>query len=77
MFFNFIRPKIVVDAFTYVESIEKIAPISQASQYIPGWWKSLPKHYPTKGAVIEGITTPTMRSCPGVMELFPRGLILP
>lgn len=77
MFFNFVRPKIVVDAFTHIESIEKVTPIVQASQYVPEWWKSLPKRCPYGNTSVEGLERATMRSCPAVMELFATGLIIP
>lgn len=77
MFFNFVRPKIVVDAFTYAASIEKVAPIGLSAKFIPAWWKALPKSCPMVGSVVEGLTAPTMRTCTGVMELFPKGLVIP
>lgn len=77
MFFNFVRPKLVVDAFTMFAEINEINPIIPAVQAIPEWWKSLPKRCPMPGTTVAGLEMPTMRTCPAVTELFTTGFVMP
>jgi hypothetical protein len=66
------RNKIHVDCFTYFKGLPDLFPIKYASDCMPSWFKSIP---PTLKAP-SGPTVGTMRSCPGVNELFNTGLII-
>lgn len=70
----FLRSKeIVVDAFTRYEDILKDFPLSNASEFIPEWWKNTPK----SELVDDLYESPTLRTCSGVLDLFKKGLIMP
>jgi hypothetical protein len=75
MFF-FRKNKLVVEAFTKVQPLADIG-IPRASQFIPEWWKNLPKTI--YGPNENGMAVPrqTMRSCAGFIDLYNRGHILP
>ena len=77
MFFNFVRPKIVVDAFTDKDNINTVAPITSAAERLPSWWRDLPKQYPHENSFVQGINHPTIRRCPAVTKVFTNGLVIP
>lgn len=75
MFF-FKKKKLVVDCFTKVEQLAKIG-IPKASEYIPQWWKAIPKSHNGPNAMGMAIPKTTMKTCAGFIDLYRRGNILP
>lgn len=77
MSFFFRRKAIVVDAFTYIETVIESNPIEIAAKFIPEWWRRMDKCYFTDREWIKNIPEPTMKTCPGFLDLYKRGLIVP
>lgn len=73
MFTFFRRPnKIHVDCFTYMPTLSQLYPPVLATEKVPTWWKSLT-------TTVKSPTGPmrsTMKTCPGVSDLFRTGIIL-
>lgn len=72
MFF-FRKKTLLIDCFTPVEGAFKYAKPKLAAEFVPDWWKELPKTYVPKGSFWpEG----TLRACPGIIDLYKRGIML-
>lgn len=66
------RPsKIYVDCFTEIEELPKFFPIIHASERYPSFWKNLPTTIPAGGP-----SRGTMKTCPGVSDLYRTGFII-
>lgn len=72
MFF-FKKKEIIVDAFTRNESIAQQYPLAKASSFIPEWWKQTPKSY----TVDDLYEMPTVKTCPGILDLYKKGFMMP
>jgi hypothetical protein len=72
--FNIIRRpgKIHLDCFTYQPSIADLFPIEYARKVLPDWYKKLPTTVKWQGP-----SRGTMKTCPGVADLFRKGFIIP
>jgi hypothetical protein len=69
----FRRPGVIhVDCFTHRADVFNFSKIDHAKKFIPDWWKKLPKNHPTHAHPYA-----TMKTCPGFVDLFQKGLILP
>jgi hypothetical protein len=69
----FRRPGVIhVDCFTHRADVFNFAKIDHARKFIPEWWKKLPKHHPNHVHPYA-----TMKTCPGFVDLFQKGIILP
>jgi hypothetical protein len=69
----FRRPnKIHVDCFTWVTDLPKLYPILLAGQRIPDFIKNIPTTVKTPTGPSRG----TMKTCPGVNDLFKSGIII-
>jgi hypothetical protein len=75
MFF-FKKKKIVVDCFTKVEQLADIG-IPRASKFLPEWWKQIPKELYKANQQGVAIPSPTMKTCPGFIDLYSQGNIIP
>lgn len=71
--------EIVLHAYTNDSLVYENFPISKASQYMPSWWKNIPSTLYREGAVTETPSNelPTMRKCPGFVELFKNSFVYP
>lgn len=76
MFF-FKRKKIHLDCFTQFGVIANNCPIEKTSEFIPDWWKGLPKVIKSISNFGVEIENPTMRSCMGFAELYRLGVTIP
>lgn len=73
MFSIFKRPSVIhVDCFTIIPELPDLFPIVPASEVMPKWWKNLD---PTTN--YQGINRGTMKTCPGVVDYFKAGFIIP
>ena len=72
MIFIFKRKKIILDCFTYSDSVFNLYPIGKASNFFPEWFKKMPKEYPEKF-----YTQSTLKKCPGFIDNFKNGFIIP
>jgi len=70
-----------IDVFCYTNNVSayEYFPIRQAREFIPQWWKDIPNtvydensNYHTKGFL-----KPTMKRCPGIIEYYKKGLMIP
>lgn len=81
MFF-FKKSKIVLDVFTYDQTVLETAPILPAIRFFPQWMKDLPSEVATEvfnPETREVHTVPklTVKSCSAVQEYFKTGFIIP
>lgn len=72
MFFFFRTPTITVDFFTSMPHAFDYAKPTMAINNLPMWWRNLPKKQPT---MLDA--GPTMKGCPGLIELYKRGIVMP
>ena len=73
MLFLFKKKTIHLDCFTRHPYVYDYAPIRPASDFIPEWWKQLPKD-----ACREGFHNAlNMKSCAGFLDLYKVGVVLP
>jgi hypothetical protein len=75
--FIFKKQKIVVDCFTSSKLVHDLFPIAPAKKHIPEWWKRLPVSYPLEVKDSLKNIALTMKKCPGAVDLFTTGFILP
>lgn len=70
-----------IDVFCYTDNVNayEYFPVSQAREFIPQWWKDIPNtvydednSYHTKGFIRH-----TMKRCPGIIEYYKKGLMIP
>ena len=70
-----------IDVFCYTNSVTAYErfPISKARQFIPRWWKDIPNNVYSSGSAYESSanTVVTMKRCPGIIELYKRGFMMP
>lgn len=62
-----------VDMFTFFPGIIELFPIRDAEDVTPSWFKAVP----TSTKSPSGSTVATVRTCPGMVELFKEGMIIP
>ena len=69
------KKEIELNFYTTDSSVYNYAPIKKAGQFIPDWWKKLPK----PGILDEStlITSTNMKYCSGFTELYSKGFIVP
>lgn len=72
--FSILRKTSVIhlDCFTYSQDILDLFPITEAKSFSPKWYKDLP---PT--VQYQGPKRGTMKTCPGITDLFKKGFIIP
>jgi len=70
--FFFKRKPIQLDCFTSSVHAYEFAPIATANNFMPDWWKALPKTF-TEGNTELG----TMKTCAGFIDLYGKGLMIP
>ena len=70
--FNWGKKPIVVDCYTYNKTAFELYPIDTANKFIPRWWLHAPKEL-----IINGIPTPTLKRCAGLMSQYKHGLVIP
>lgn len=75
-----IKPRSInVDLFTSHAMAYNHAPIKEASEFYPAWWKALPKDQKVSTGGQNSVNVPAanMRSCAGFVDLYRFGFILP
>lgn len=72
--FKFLKKPIVLHCYTDRAEVFNYAKISKSSEFIPDWWKGLPKNV---NANDDLINLPTLKSCPGFIDLYRSGFIVP
>jgi hypothetical protein len=81
MIFLFKKRTIVVDCFTQNAPAYHLFKPDYAVKFYPEWWKSLGRLAPIKNLPPEsqliGMSGPTIKNCPGVMDYYRNGFILP
>ena len=69
----FIKPKIHVDCFTDRRDVIEYAPVVNAIEVIPDWWKALPKEDTSNSFYPQ----PTMKTCAGMVDYYAKSIVLP
>jgi hypothetical protein len=70
----FKKKKIIIDCFVSNEHIANLFPISKTVDFLPAWWKSMPKTVPSNGFPVE---MSTIKRCPGFKDLFTKSVCIP
>lgn len=71
----FRRPEIHLDCFTNRRDVIEYAPVVNAIEVIPEWWKSLPKSYVDPG---DGFSpSGTMKTCVGMYNYYNKSIAMP
>ncbi len=69
-----IRPKITVECFTYRPEVYNLSKIDYSVNFVPNWWKRLPK-------LIENSNghkiVSTIKMCEGFRQLYENGFMIP
>lgn len=68
------KKKIVLECITYRAEVAAVAPIARAGNFLPQWWKDLPKSDSEHNNFTDN---PTMRSCAGMVHSYAHGVVLP
>lgn len=68
MFFFCKRKEVVLDCFTFLPEVYEFNKIDKALNFIPQWWKETPK-------IQDEI--PTIKNCPGFIEYYKNGIVIP
>lgn len=68
----FRRSKIHLDCFTSRRDVIEYAPVVNAIEAMPDWWKNLPKNSNT-----HFFPTPTMKTCSGIIGYYKNSVALP
>jgi hypothetical protein len=71
----FRTPKIHLDCFTSRADVVEYAPVVNAMEVIPSWWKALPKENAPN--LKDFHPTPTMKTCAGMYEYYEKSIALP
>ena len=74
--FIFKRKPIYLDCFTTNPLAYEFAPIQLANQFVPEWWKALPKNYRIANEH-PPVPHSTMRKCAGLIDIYSTGLMIP
>lgn len=70
----FKKREIVLECFTDRPELITDAPIDKAYNYMPEWWKALPRPCLKQG---EMSANANMRHCPGIVELYKNSIAIP
>lgn len=77
MLFFLKQSKIIVDFFTTHRQVLESTPPQPTRNFIPEWYKKLPNHsFVTTPSDIT-VPTPTIKTCPAVIEYFKLGFVVP
>lgn len=66
------KSKITIDCFTINQDIIDLFPVTLAADFIPSWYKDL-----SATIMHKRLPHPTMKTCPGVTDLFTKGIVIP
>jgi hypothetical protein len=70
-----------IDVFCYTNNVNayEYFPIRQAREFIPQWWKDIPNALYVDGCIhhTKGFVKPTIKRCPGIIEYYKKGLMIP
>lgn len=73
MFFWFKKKKVVLECFTCIPEVYKMAKIDYLINYTPEWWKSLKK----TTTDIDGKELMTIKTCQGFIDYYKTGIAIP
>jgi len=74
---KFFKKDIILHCYTADASVYNYAPIQKAANFLPEWWRNLPKFVPDSAGVDKLNPIPTMKYCAGFTNIFSKGFILP
>jgi hypothetical protein len=76
MLFIFKKKKIVLDCFTADPLVHKYYPVSKVSNFKPKWYTDIPfECKSTDMGEDDPRILPTLRTCPGVVDLLNKGIV--
>lgn len=68
------KKKVVLDCYTTSKNIYEFFSINYTKNFIPEWWKKVPKAYRYADNFFDA---PTIKTCPGFIELYKKGIMVP
>jgi len=70
-----------IDVFCYTNNTNayEFFPIRRAREFIPQWWKDIPNNMydETSNYHTRGFLKTTMKRCPGIIEYYKKGIMIP
>jgi hypothetical protein len=70
-----LKKPIYIDCYTSKTYVYKYAPIATANNFLPDWWRALPKEYVSEDQ--RRVKSSTMKRCAGFVDLYGKGLMVP
>jgi hypothetical protein len=74
MWTNLFKKNVVLNCYTSNKSAYDLFSINHSKNFIPEWWKRVPKAYRYGDNFYDA---PTIKSCPGFIELYKKGIMVP
>jgi len=74
---RFLNKPLEVRLFTDNEAVFNFCRPKKAAQFAPEWWKTLPKRLSRDGELRAQNTFGTLKTCPGIVDLYASGFIQP
>ena len=70
-----VKKPIYIDCYTSRSYVYKYAPIATANNFLPDWWKALPKEFIDEQQ--GNVPASTLKRCAGLIDLYGKGLVIP
>lgn len=77
MIIKILQKPIYVDFFTFDPMVYEFFKISEGRNFLPDWWKKIPNKMYCGDNHTPSFQIPTMKKCPGLIELYKQSFILP
>ena len=72
--FNFLQRPVVLHCYTNRAEVFNFAPIKKSNEFIPDWWKAVPKTTNNPNSLFPG---GTIKTCGGFIGLYNTGFMIP
>ena len=72
--FNFLKRPVVLHCYTNRAEVFNYASVKKSSEFIPSWWKVVPKTVPDPKSLFPG---GTIKTCVGFTDLYSAGFMVP
>ena len=72
--FNFLKKPIVLHCYTNRADVFNYAPVKKSNEFIPDWWKAVPKTVDNPDSLFSGRT---IKTCVGFTDLYSAGFMVP
>jgi hypothetical protein len=72
--FNFLKRPVVLHCYTNRADVFNFTPIKKSNEFIPNWWKAVPKTKNNPNSLLPGTT---IKTCAGFIDLYNAGFMVP